>query len=586
MKKGQLQAYWDKNPNAKALWVAKRKATMLARYNRVAGSEESIKQAVVSRKATCLKRYGVDSYSKTEQFRSSVARVLQTDAAKEKRNTVMIERYDCTVPIQNKTIHNRIKQTNLRKYGSNVASSNTATKSKIIKTNMQKYGVTCSLLNPNIREKINDTNMCRYGTIYPAQNEGIKKKTRDTTTRRYGKPYVMQVDAFKKRQRQTLVNHYGVEYPAQNAEIRQRMSDTNMEKYGTINYSFTDDFKNKISQKWDDRMHSTRERFNILFNAGLSNPAIAIETGVARSTVRKYADKNNIAYNTHKSSLEDIVTTHLMNAFPTLNVVHNTRKVIKPKEIDIYLPELRTGIEIHGLYWHSEFRHAKSYHKDKWELATKNGIRLIQLFEHEVTDRHLTILLSMLKINTSDCVTIHARKTKIRTLSNKECADFMDQNHWQGSLGRAGVRLGLFDGDQLVQAATFGKSRFNQNEWELLRSATVLNTRVVGGFSKLLADFRRIQPNVQLISFTDNRFFNGDSLKKVGFERVNTGIVGYFWTDVQMHIIPRYQSMKHKLQKLLGDQFNPALSETENMHNAGYWRVFDAGQSKWVMRVV
>ena len=50
----------------------------------------------------------------------------------------------------------------------------------------------------------------------------------------------------------------------------------------------------------------------------------------------------------------------------------------------------------------------------------------------------------------------------------------------------------------------------------------------------------------------------------------------YVWINGNK-ILKRYQTQKHKLSKLLGDNFDHTLSETENMRNNGYYKVYDSG---------
>lgn len=46
----------------------------------------------------------------------------------------------------------------------------------------------------------------------------------------------------------------------------------------------------------------------------------------------------------------------------------------------------------------------------------------------------------------------------------------------------------------------------------------------------------------------------------------------------------RQTCQKHKLKKLLGESFNPSLTEVENMYKAGYVRIFDSGNLKLVWK--
>jgi ribosomal protein L33 len=61
-------------------------------------------------------------------------------------------------------------------------------------------------------------------------------------------------------------------------------------------------------------------------------------------------------------------------------VESNSRKIIPPKEIDIYIPELKVGIEFNGDYWH--LQHSLEYHLMKYNMAKEKGIELLFLWEH------------------------------------------------------------------------------------------------------------------------------------------------------------------------------------------------------------
>ena len=43
----------------------------------------------------------------------------------------------------------------------------------------------------------------------------------------------------------------------------------------------------------------------------------------------------------------------------------NNRQILNYKEIDLYLPELKFGIEFNGMYWHREEKVGKKYHLNK-----------------------------------------------------------------------------------------------------------------------------------------------------------------------------------------------------------------------------
>lgn len=62
----------------------------------------------------------------------------------------------------------------------------------------------------------------------------------------------------------------------------------------------------------------------------------------------------------------------------------NDRRVIRPKEIDIYLPGLKIGIEYNGEYWHSKHEaNNPGYHFLKEQCCKKAGIELINIWEND-----------------------------------------------------------------------------------------------------------------------------------------------------------------------------------------------------------
>jgi hypothetical protein len=52
--------------------------------------------------------------------------------------------------------------------------------------------------------------------------------------------------------------------------------------------------------------------------------------------------------------------------------------------------------------------------------------------------------------------------------------------------------------------------------------------------------------------------------------------VNYFWTD-KRNIIPRYKTQHSNMKNIIGDLYDPNLSERENMMNAGFRRYWGCG---------
>lgn len=99
-----------------------------------------------------------------------------------------------------------------------------------------------------------------------------------------------------------------------------------------------------------------------------------------------------IEYSTHKhvnlkGKAESYILEHLQYDG---QIQPNTRKIIHPKELDIYIPDLKIVIEFNGTYWHAEERQNNIYvHREKSILCHEKEIRLIHIFEFEDLDEQI-----------------------------------------------------------------------------------------------------------------------------------------------------------------------------------------------------
>lgn len=257
------------------------------------------------------------------------------------------------------------------------------------------------------------------------------------------------------------------------------------------------------------------------------------------------------------------------------------RKTLYPKELDFFIEDKKVAIEFDGLYWHSEENLGKTYQLEKTELCEKNGIRLIHIFEDDWNFHQQiikSIVLSALGIYNKK---IYARKCIFEKIDAKEGYDFFEKNHVSGALKTISEFYGLKYNGQLVECIQIGKSRFEKGIIELLRMATLLNTQVIGGFSKLMKN----QPYNFIVSYVDRSLYNGTGYIKTGWEITDITRPAYFYfkTNGKKKRENRMKYQKHKLASQLED-FDQNLSEAENMKKNGYSRIFDCGNYKLIWR--
>jgi len=70
-----------------------------------------------------------------------------------------------------------------------------------------------------------------------------------------------------------------------------------------------------------------------------------------------------------------------------INYIQHCRTVIRPLEVDFYMPEHNLCIECNGSFWHSTIKHTKNYHYKKYlkVLETKNT--LLSFWEDDILNK-------------------------------------------------------------------------------------------------------------------------------------------------------------------------------------------------------
>lgn len=256
----------------------------------------------------------------------------------------------------------------------------------------------------------------------------------------------------------------------------------------------------------------------------------------------------------------------------------NDRSIINPLELDILINN-KLAVELNGIYWHSynqkESSKQKYKHYNKFELANENNIELLQFTDMEWKNKQnivKSIISSKLNINNR----IFARKCEITNLSSEQFNKFFDDNHMQGRLNTS-IRIGLEHNGRIVCAMGFNKH--TSYDYYITRYANILNCNVIGGASKIFKNFiTRYKPS-SILTFADRRYSKGLLYKKIGFSVVSVTKPNYCYIK-NNKIYSRMSFQKHKLNKL--ESFDPSLSESQNMFNNGYRRIWDAGNYKMV----
>ena len=277
-----------------------------------------------------------------------------------------------------------------------------------------------------------------------------------------------------------------------------------------------------------------------------------------------------------KSLGEIEVLTYIQTIYQGEIISGYTHPKAGKKELDIYLPDVQIGFEYNGAFWHSTAFKGRNDHLDKQNLYKELGVQVyfLDAADWENSARKPILQARIAYILGALDTSIYARKTEVVYPTVAQEKEFLTQNHIQG-YAISTYRVGLqYEGD-LVALLSFSKRRINTNSrgaeaettLELLRYATSISSRVVGGLSKLLrtaqVDLLEQYPNVEkIITYSDNSLSVGNMYERVGFKYLRTAAPSYYYV-LNGKKYNRYTFRKSVLKERFPTYYDENLSETQ-----------------------
>lgn len=263
-----------------------------------------------------------------------------------------------------------------------------------------------------------------YDTYIKTLDEGLckmcKKPTKfmslSTGYRTYCSQSCVHKDSsVQAKYNETMKNTYGFSHFFQNADTQQKVRSTRIKNESYNSFFSNPEVISKLSNIRKEKLENFEkdnnctqykkitEKYNSTVWYKLRLPKLKL--GRDCFIENKYLpiiDEYMKIYNeqlTHVSKAEKQIV-NFIKSFYKGTVVENTRSVIKPLELDIYLPELQIAIEYNGTWFHSSNSGTpKNYHLNKSKRCREINVRLIHIYEFEDFNTQLDLLKSLIEGN-------------------------------------------------------------------------------------------------------------------------------------------------------------------------------------------
>lgn len=413
------------------------------------------------------------------------------------------------------------------------AQKDEGTLEKVKKTQFDRYGS----FGFNT-DKQKETNLKKYGYITPSKNQIVKNKSRNKQFSNHKGTYAFNTN----KQKETMYEKYGVNTPAENPEIENKILTTLLLNNGKI--FNTSGVISKINRHWKEIIE---KRFDV---------KVELEHRVDKCIFDLFIADKNLAI--------DINPTVTHNSTIPFACLRNNcdQPCDKHKQIP------------------------NNYHYQRAQVAEKNNIRLIQVYDWDNQEDIMNMLNQKLSNKTHK---LSAHKTTVEEITQTDANKFLNKYHIQGGGKRQLYCYGLLYEGDLLAVATFTKSRFgSKTQFEFFRFAIKEGYTLFGAADKLYKYFvSNVHPK-SVISYIDfNHTTTPTFLNRLGFtEHEKTGPREVWTKKGTTNKVPITTLLSIGADRILKTNYGPrkicGLSNTQIMEKEGWVKVYTAGNRVFV----
>jgi very-short-patch-repair endonuclease len=393
---------------------------------------------------------------------------------------------------------------------------------------LERYGHEFAGQIPSVQEKSKSTMLARHGVQHGVQltsdavraqstrSPEVNDRRISTNLSSYGVPHAVSAEVVRAKSSATSTARYGVPYPMQDPHV---LSGVVRSKHAS----------------WIERRITALEA-----TLELLSPATAVLNKNSLLSWRCRTCSSRFISNLDDGKIPKCAAcfpaAKIGNKLRTLLLEHigdvsphkiDDRSVLAPYELDIWYPEHKLGVEINGLYWHSESVSGKRHAEfNKMILGDKAGIRILNIWEDEILQHSEKVGALVRSAAGVFKESISASELTPKFITADEVQRFVQEVCLTTFSGA--VNVGLFKEAELYAALSINKT--GVDTYELAGYCTALDVDITGVLSVLLR-FSAADISGRITARVDRRLYSVQPYLSAGFARVSDTDPDFWYTD-------------------------------------------------------
>ena len=233
------------------------------------------------------------------------------------------------------------------------------------------------------------------------------KSSSESAMRKYGVSSTLKLPQVRKKAQATMQDRYGVDNFSKSKDFHSKVLSTSLERYGAELYHFTDEFRNGLTDRYKNQLitrlgadFEVLSFINKRHSVELRHAACGTTFTIKGATLYYRLGVEKVCPMCHPceiTSFKEQEMTKYVQSIYSGSIRERDRIMVKPQELDIYLPEIKLAIEFNGTFYHADsrfyeeddmiFRRTVKEVRDndsrKAEACAKAGISLLTVWEYD-----------------------------------------------------------------------------------------------------------------------------------------------------------------------------------------------------------